>query len=312
MRHQLTVSVGETPKRLDRYLVSHERDLSRARVQRLIRLGRVQVNGRRTKAAHRVRGGDCITFESPPAGPLMRNGAPQFLEILHEDEELLVINKPADVAMHPGSGHWSGTILNALLYYLANTSTNQGALPGLVHRLDKGTSGVLAVAKTLSAHRTLSCAFSQHRIDREYHALVYRVPAALEGMIDRPLGRHRVHTFLVSTETDHPVRATTTFTILKSFGQTASLLKLRPLTGRTHQLRAHLSWLGHPILGDARYPYPAACPPIPVPTSRLMLHASVLVLPHPKTGVYHRYESPLPAEMREALNFLGRGHVSWG
>lgn len=302
MHTDLTVAVGETPKRLDRYLVTHERQVSRVRLQRLIRLGRVQVNGRPTKSSHVVRGGDRITVDVPPAAPLGENGASVSLEILYEDTDLLVVNKPPGVPMHPGPGHWSDSLWNAVRHHLEASSPGAPIRPGIIHRLDQATSGLVVIAKQQVAHKALSAQCTEHRFTRRYHAVIHGVPTVDRLTIDLPLGRDRSNRKKVSGQSARLSRAQTLVDVLSRHANSTSVM-LTPVTGRTHQLRAHLHHIGHPIVGDPLY-QPMDVPlDNPVATawrvSRLMLHASVLGFHHPSTGQYQEFVAELPSEIQK-------------
>lgn len=302
MHTDLTVAVGETPKRLDRYLVTHERQVSRVRLQRLIRLGRIQVNGRVTKSSHRVRGGDRITVDVPPAAPLRENGASVSLEILYEDADLLVVNKPSGVPMHPGPGHWSDSLWNAVRHHLEASSPGASIKPGLVHRLDQATSGLVVIAKQRDAHKALSAQCTKHRFTRRYHAVIHGVPTVDHFTIDLPLGRDRAHPHKVSSQSGRLTTALTIVDVMRRHRK-MTLVSLTPVTGRTHQLRAHLYHIGHPIVGDPLYQQIELPGASPVTTawraSRLMLHASVLGFHHPSNGAYQEFSVELPLEMQK-------------
>lgn len=301
MHTDLTVSAGEHPKRLDRYLVTHERQVSRARIQRLIHLGRVQLNGRAVKPSHVVRGGDRITVDAPPAAPLIHGGVRVPLDIIYEDAALLVVNKPAGVSMHPGSGHWSDSLWNAVRHHLEATSSGALAKPGLIHRLDQATSGLVVIAKRHEAHRVLAQQCMEHRFTRRYHAVIHGVPAVDHLTVDVPLGRDRTMRQKVSGHSARLSSAKTLVEVQHRYADMASVL-LTPVTGRTHQLRAHLHHIGHPIVGDPLYRRPAIADhewsntlnSIP----RLMLHASLLGFQHPTTGAYQEFSAQLPIEMQ--------------
>lgn len=300
------VARGERAKRLDLFLVTHERQISRAKLQRLIAAGRVRVNGRTTKASYLVRGGDQVTIERPAARPLEKDGMAEGLSVLYEDQELLVIDKPSGVVMHPGSGHWADTLLNAALHYCAVTGQVQ-VHPCLVHRLDKGTSGVIALAKTKRAHTALAGQFARHTIERVYVALISQVPEHARVIIDGPIGRDRQRAARVSTDTLRPKPAVTTCQLVESFGDLAAFVELRPQTGRTHQLRAHLALIGHPILGDSKYGGATRLTSPGQTIHRVMLHARSLSFLHPVTGTPVELNSSIPPDMLELCQTLRAG-----
>ena len=297
MQNELLVAKGEGPKRLDRYLAGHQRNISRSHVRRLIELGRIHVNGRTVKPSRLVRGGDRIEIETPPARPLGVKQSTTDLEVLWEDEDLLVINKPIGVVMHPGSGHWEDTLFNALLYYLAGQAAADVA-PRLVHRLDKDTSGAIVVAKTVLAHRSLCEQFALRQMSKQYLAIVQGCPGQACGVIEAVLGRGQRKTVVVAPNASRSKQASTEFVVLLRLGSIASCLALTPRTGRTHQLRVHLQSVGHAILGDPVYGGRTGIPGYEGVINRLMLHAHKIGYRHPRSGQYQEYFAPVPLEMR--------------
>ena len=256
MTRRVTVSAGETPKRLDVFLSSHTAGLSRAAVQRLIGQGAVTVNGRPAKPSLKIKPGDAIEWDVPQPTPLAIAGEPIPLEILFEDEHLLVLNKPAGLVAHPAPGHWSGTLVNALLYHLRgggpspypSPSRGEGGekglagiggreRPGLVHRLDKGTSGVMVIAKTDAAHQGLSKQFKAHTIRRVYLALVRGAVKGKMGRVELAIGRDTKNRKKFSPRTTSAREAVTEFQVVerfgaKSWGYEATLVEVQPQTGR--------------------------------------------------------------------------------
>jgi len=316
-----TVSAGEHPKRLDVYLSTHTADLSRAAIQRLIEKGAVAVNGKRPKPAQKVKPGDEIAWDVPKPEPLEMDGEPIPLDVLFEDDVLLVLNKPAGIVVHPAPGHWRGTLVNALLYHMQSTRTASGMAgaslasiggrerPGLVHRLDKGTSGVMVIAKTDAAHQGLSKQFKTHSINRVYLALVAGSVKGRTGRVDLAIGRDTKHRKKISSRTTSPRAAVTEFQVAARFGvkrsgQEATLVEVRPQTGRTHQIRVHLASLGHPVLGDETYGGRKVCAWDDLCIERPMLHARTLGFTHPVTGTYLEYTVPPPADMAQVLRAL--------
>jgi 23S rRNA pseudouridine1911/1915/1917 synthase len=306
---EFVVTAGETRKRLDQFLVHRERDMSRSGLQRLIELGRIRVNARVVKPSHNIKPGDRITMDTPQPGPLLVNGELVPLEILFEDEALLVLNKPAGVVVHPTSGNWSGTLVNALLAYFqakgdSGTVEVGTVQPGLVHRLDKNTSGVMVIAKADQAHRALAAQFEKHSIIRIYEALVWGVPPQEQGVIELAIGRDRVKGKIVSSNTAQPQRAVTEYRVVQKCGVLASHVALSPRTGRTHQLRAHLASLGCPVLGDETYGAQKVRRVKEIDIPRVMLHAQTLGFQHPLSGEYQEHSSELPADMQRVLDAL--------
>lgn len=297
------VTGGETRKRLDQFLVNRERDISRSRLQRLIELGRIRVNDRMVKPSHTIKPGDHITMDVPQPGPLLVGGKAIPLEILHEDEVLLVLNKPAGVVVHPASGNWEGTVVNALLAHIQNhadaeLSPGKTAQPGIVHRLDKDTSGVMVVAKTEETHRILAAQFEKHSITRIYEALIWGVPRQEQGVIELSIGRDRGEPKKVSSNTAQPQRAVTEYRVDQIFGDLASRVVLSPHTGRTHQLRVHLASVGCPIFGDETYGGQKVCRVTEIDIPRVMLHARTLGFQHPVSGKFQEYSVGFPLDMQ--------------
>ena len=317
MTQVLTVSAGEHPKRLDVFLSGHTSGLSRAGVQRLIEKGAVTVNGKHAKPSLKIRPGDTIDWDVPKPAPLEIEGEPIPLEVLYEDESLLVLNKPAGIVVHPAPGHWSGTLVNALLHHIQQ-GPDRGRLSGiggrerlgLVHRLDKGTSGVMVIAKTDAAHRGLSKEFKDHTIHRVYLALITGAVKGSRGRVELAIGRDSKNRQKISARTTAPRQAVTEFQVIERFGKTAALVEVRPQTGRTHQIRVHLASIGHPVLGDETYGGRKVCEVNDQPISRPMLHARTLGFTHPITGKYLEYSAPPPPDMEDILKRLSETATS--
>ena len=311
MNQALTVSSGEHPKRLDLFLSGHTSGLSRAGVQRLIENGAVTVNGKHPKPSMKIHPGDQIVWDVPKPAPLEIEGEPIPLEILFEDPSLLVLNKPAGIVVHPAPGHWTGTLVNALLHHLKD-GANGGSLssiggrerPGLVHRLDKGTSGVMAIAKTDEAHRGLSKQFKEHTIRRIYMAVVAGSVKGSKGRVELAIGRDVKNRQKISARTSSPREAITEFQVLERFGKTATFVEVHPQSGRTHQIRVHLASIGHPLLGDETYGGRQVCEVGIRQIPRPMLHAQLLGFTHPLTGETLQYSVPPPSDMEEVLRML--------
>lgn len=270
--------------------------------------GRVLVDGRARKAGHLLAGGESIEV-SPPSEPSARPLAEDLpLAVLYEDEALLAIDKPAGMVVHPAPGSWSGTVVNALVHRgIVSAAVDEGR-PGIVHRLDKETSGVLVVAKTPQAHHALARAFHDREVRKTYHAIVLGTPGAAQGTLDWSIGRHPHERKRMSVRARSGVRAARThFRVLERFG-TLAFVELHPETGRTHQIRVHLAALGHPVLGDPLYgsrkgrARPARGTGAEFP--RQALHASTLELLHPTQGAPLRLHAPLPADMSALLAAL--------
>lgn len=300
---EFIVATGERAKRLDSFLANHERKMSRSRLQRLIVAGRIRVNAHVTKPSQKIKPRDRITMDSPEPGPLMVANKIIPLELLYEDEALVVVNKPAGIVVHPTSGNWRGTLLNALLAHFqskdkAHDLNHTNIYPGLVHRLDKETSGIMVVAKTDQAHRALCLQFEKQAITRTYEALVYGKPPDEQGSINLAIGRDAIDGKKVSIHTMKPQTAVTEFKVVQQFGDRASRVELTPRTGRQHQLRVHMALLGCPILGDSIYGAHVASRLWESTIPRMLLHACRLGFQHPTTKTFQEYTAELPSEMQ--------------
>jgi len=281
-------------KRLDVFITEREPDFSRTAIQALIGDGKAWVNGKAVKANTKLKQEDRVTWTVPqdPSSELVAEDIP--LVVLYEDAQVCVIDKPPGLVVHPGAGNREHTLVHALLHHISSLSHLSKDRPGIVHRLDKDTSGVMVVAKTNAAHLGLARQFKDHSIERRYVALVDGDVAFDEGVIDVPIRRHAMdrRRMFVSFAGDAR-EAVTKYKVRKRFGAYTAV-DLYPQTGRTHQLRVHLAHLGHHVLGDPIYGKKKDFP-------RLALHAAVLGFEHPGTGERVSFTSPLPAEMEEAL-----------
>jgi len=316
----ITLHVRDGGERLDVYLAAHGPELSRARVQQLIKEGRVRVNGLPAKPSYRVETGDVLQAAIPaPLAPLSVLPENISLEIVYQDADLLVINKPAGLVVHPAAGNWSGTLVNALLYHVHDLSGIGGELrPGIVHRLDKETSGLMLAAKHDVAHRALAEMIETRAVVREYLALAWGTLAEEVFTVDAPIGRHPVErqrmAVLAGEEERHTRRrAVTHFSVLERLSHaTAVCAKLD--TGRTHQIRVHLLHVGHPVVGDPLYGErtanrylallsPAARAAI-IALPGQALHAFRLTFPHPRTGEILSFERSPPLLLQRAWEAL--------
>ena len=308
---RLLVDASGEGERIDRYLVK-ELGTSRSQIQRLLREGRVLLDGERVKASTRLRKGDLLEVSLPPPPPSKVLPEDIPLEVIYEDEEVLVIDKPAGMVVHPAGRRLSGTLVNALLFHLGDLPPG-GMRPGIVHRLDKGTSGVMVVAKSEIAYRSLTRQFKEREVEKEYLALVFGETKRDKGEISFPIGRHP-HSKKVSVRTRRPKEAITRWRVRERFSG-FTLLEVRPITGRTHQIRVHLSASGHPILGDPLY----GRKKVRSIEDRLLrekvqglgrqaLHASRIRFRHPLTDRPMEFSSPLPQDMEEVLEVLRALH----
>jgi len=299
---EFIITSGEQPKRLDVFLVNRERDISRSALQRLIELGRIRINDALVKPSHKIRPGDKITMDVPKPEPLALKGEAIPLEVLFEDDHLLVLNKPAGIVVHPAPGNWTGTLVNALLHHFQTSGGTVSTIggkerPGLVHRLDKDTSGVMVIAKTDQTHRHLAAQFKHHTITRVYEALILGVPKKGRGLIALAIGRDSKERKKFSARTSRPKESVTEYHVDRRYGKMAAHVFLYPRTGRTHQLRVHLASLGHPILGDQTYGGRRVCAIGAIEIPRVMLHARTLGFQHPVTGEAKEFTKPLPMDM---------------
>jgi 23S rRNA pseudouridine1911/1915/1917 synthase len=290
---RLTVQPDQEGERLDALLAAHAG--SRSRAQRLIEAGQVLVDGSPARKGHKVRGGEVLDVDETDVRPAIDagEGPPAPHEVVWEDEHLLVVDKPAGVVVHPAAGHQSGTLAQALAGRAAGGDPMR---PGIVHRLDRDTSGLLVVAKSDAVLRALQEALAAREIEREYVALVEGRPPALTGTIEAPIGRDRRDRTLHSTDTESPRDAVTHFEIAEALPAT-TLLRVRLETGRTHQIRAHLLAIGHPVAGDPEYGHAGL-----LGLERQFLHAGRLAFTHPVTGERVEVRSPLPQDLSEALD----------
>jgi len=290
-------------KRLDVY-VAERLALSRSAVQRLIDEGWVLVNGGRQKPGRRVKAGDVVAVTIPEPEPLdtLPEGLP--IDILYEDEDIIVVNKPRGLVVHPGAGNWSGTLVNRLLAHCKDLSGIGGKIrPGIVHRLDKDTSGVIVAAKNDAAHLALARDLKQRRVEKTYLAIVHGTPKEERGTINAPIGRHPTHRKKMAVLPEGQGRpAITHYEVIERL-QGYALLKLNPVTGRTHQIRVHLAHIGYPVVGDAVYGRRKDA----LGMSGQALHAASLAFEHPRTRERMQFAAPLPDDMARVLARLREG-----
>ena len=290
---------NEAKIRLDRFLANKLPEYSRSRLQQLVRTGFVRLNGATTRPRHLVRSGDKIEVTEAPLEKIDNQPEPIPLEVLFEDKDIIVINKPPGLVVHPGAGHRQHTLVNALLSHCPTLSGIGGKeRPGIVHRLDKETSGCLVVAKNDWAHRELSRQFAERWVEKIYLALVAGKLRKEAGAIEEKIGRHPVHRQRMSVASARGRPAKTDYRVVCS-GDQASLVECRLYSGRTHQIRVHLHHLGHPVLGDKVYAAHLA-----KNFPRHMLHAWKLGFRHPCSGESKSFEAPLPDDFTTAMKVL--------
>ena len=298
---QEKILVGEEGQgeRLDVYLARMlVQNLSRSQIKKFIETGDVKVNGREVSAHYRVKPGDSIEVEFAPAQEDETRAEEIPLDILYEDEDVIVVNKASGMVVHPAHGNLRHTLVNALLYHTKDLSGFGGPIrPGIVHRLDKDTSGVLVVAKNNQAHAFLARQFKKHTIERVYKVIVRGVVQHEEGVCEEPVGRAYLSRKKVVVKPSGGKDAITFFRVLKRFKK-ATLLEVRPQTGRTHQIRVHMAHLGYPVLGDALYGISSPW------IERQALHAAGLSFTHPRTRERLSFESPLPEDLKHLMTCL--------
>lgn len=293
--------------RLDRFLASQLSGYSRARLQRLIRTRFVRLNGQAARARDLVRAGDEIELTEPPLEKIDNQPEHIPLEILFEDNDLIVINKPAGLVVHPGAGHREHTLVNALLHHCPNLSGIGGKeRPGIVHRLDKETSGCLVIAKNDQAHQGLAIQFAARSVEKIYLAIVAGKLRRTEGVIEEKIGRHPVDRQRMSVSSSRGRAAKTGYRVVRSSDK-MSLVECQLHTGRTHQIRVHLHHLGHPVLGDRVY-----APKLAKEYPRQLLHAWKLGFQHPRTGEWKSFAAPLPSDFTDALRSIGLSGLNLG
>jgi 23S rRNA pseudouridine1911/1915/1917 synthase len=294
--------------RLDRWLAAHVETLSRARLQGLIEQGRVRVNQEVFRAAHRLRGGEMVEVEIPALLADDLRPEPIALTVRYEDDHVLVVDKPSGMVVHPGAGHTTGTLAAAVLAHAPDVAGVGGPRrPGVVHRLDKDTSGLLVVARTQRAYDSLTAQLAARTVSRRYLALVHGRMAASHGVVDAPIGRHPTERIRMAVRPEGKGRrAVTRYRVLECFAA-FTYLEAQLETGRTHQIRVHFLSLGHPIYGDETYRLRSA-KRLPIPFDGIALHAFSLEFMHPVTGKQMVFTSPTPPRIERLVSYLREGH----
>ena len=288
--------------RIDKYLAEACPDLSRSYIQKLLKSGQVLVNGQGVKASYIVEEDDRIELEVPEAVEPEIDAEPMDLDILYEDQDLILINKPKGMVVHPAAGHYSHTLVNGLMYHCKDqlSGINGVMRPGIVHRIDMDTTGVLIVCKNDMAHNSIAAQLKEHSITRRYQAIVHGVLKEDEGTVDAPIGRHQTERKKMCINYNNGRNAITHYQVLRRFEQ-YTYVECRLETGRTHQIRVHMASIHHPLLGDTVYG-PSKCP-VPSLIGQT-LHAGVLGIIHPRTGVYMEFTAPLPGYFEKLLKTL--------
>ncbi|MDD2319743.1 MAG: RluA family pseudouridine synthase [Geobacteraceae bacterium] len=313
MKHiELKYPFDNSPERLDQFISREVPDLTRSAVQRLIDSGMITVNGATARASLKLKGGEQILIEIPPPAPAVPIAEEIPLSILYEDADVIVVNKSAGMSVHPGAGTPDGTLVNALLAHCDDLSGIGGEIrPGIVHRIDKDTTGVMVVAKNDRSHLELARQFQVHSIKRVYVALVYGSPKEDKGRIESVIGRHPVDRKKMSGSARHGRHAVTHWKVIGRYGAVTAV-ELRLETGRTHQIRVHLSEAGFPLLGDPVYGGSGRLSGLKDTKLRALirdlgrqaLHARTLGFLHPISGEYLEFSTPLPEDMARILEYL--------
>lgn len=294
---------GEELLRIDRFLGSRLEQVSRSYLQKLVKEGAVLVNGKPVKSSYKVENGDWIRLEIPDAVEPEIEAEEMDLDILYEDSDIILINKPKGMVVHPAAGHYSGTLVNGLMAHCKDelSGINGVMRPGIVHRIDMDTTGVLIVCKNDKAHNAIADQLKVHSITRKYYAIVHGVLKEDTGTVNAPIGRHPVDRKKMSINEKNGKEAVTHYRVLRRFRR-FTFVECQLETGRTHQIRVHMASIGHPLLGDQVYG------PAKVPFSGLQgqtLHAGVLGIIHPSTGEYMEFTAPLPDYFEAVLKKLG-------
>lgn len=291
MTHEIDVLESQAGIRIDKFLADELPELSRSYIQKLIKEDQITVNGSIVKANYKLSAEDVVIVVRPELKEpdILAEDIP--LDILYEDSDILIVNKPKGMVVHPSAGHYSGTLVNALMYYCKEdlSGINGVMRPGIVHRIDMDTTGSLIVCKNDFAHQNIAAQLKEHDIKRVYHAIVHGVIKEDEGTIDAPIGRHPIERKKMSINHKNGKEAVTHYKVIKRF-KNYTYIQCQLETGRTHQIRVHMASLKHPLLGDSVYG-PAKCP------FRLQgqtLHAKILGIMHPRTGEYIEVDTPLP------------------
>ncbi|SKA83613.1 ribosomal large subunit pseudouridine synthase D [Caloramator quimbayensis] len=296
----LNVDINEANKRVDVFISEKIENLSRSQVQKLIEDDKIFVNDKKIKSNYKIKDGDLIAIEIPD--PVKIDVAPEDIdiEILYEDEDIVVVNKSQGMVVHPAAGNYTGTLVNALLSKCSNLSGINGAIrPGIVHRIDKDTSGVLVVAKNDIAHQNLSNQIKEHSVNRIYIALVEGIIKNDSGVINLPIGRHPVERKKMAVVSRGGRNAVTHFKVIERFKEN-TLIEARLETGRTHQIRVHMAYIGHPLVGDPVYGYKKQ----KYKLKGQALHAMTLGFIHPTKNVYMEFTAPLPEYFNELIRKL--------
>ncbi|MGY8620653.1 RluA family pseudouridine synthase [Bacillus safensis] len=295
----IAVSEDQTSERLDKFLSTTEPEWSRTQVQQWVKDGLIEVNGKQVKANYKVQAGDQIKVDIPDPEELDVEAEPMDLDIYYEDADVLVVNKPRGMVVHPAPGHVSGTLVNGLMAHCKDLSGINGVMrPGIVHRIDKDTSGLLMVAKNDMAHESLVDQLVAKTVTRKYTAVVHGIIQHDTGTIDAPIGRDKKDRQSMTVTKENAKQAVTHFDVIERF-KDFTVVECRLETGRTHQIRVHMKYIGYPLAGDPKYG-----PRKTVDFNGQLLHAGVLGFDHPRTGEYIEFTAPIPADMQAFIDSL--------
>lgn len=297
---EIVVDSDDIGKRIDAYLAEEIEEMSRAQIQKLIDQGEIRVNSNQQKSNYKVREGDIITVNIPEPVELKVDAEDIYVEIMYEDEDIVVVNKPQGMVVHPAAGNYTGTLVNALLWKCKSLSGINGVIrPGIVHRIDKDTSGVLVVAKNDASHRSLAEQIKEHSMKRVYIALVEGRMKNDEGTISTQIGRHPVERKKMAVVSKNGRHAVTHYRVLERYKEN-TLVEARLETGRTHQIRVHMSYIGHPLVGDPVYGMKKQR----FKLNGQALHAQTLGFIHPRNGEYMEFTAPLPEYFSDVIKKL--------
>ncbi|WP_289142396.1 RluA family pseudouridine synthase [uncultured Brevibacillus sp.] len=298
-RYDWNVEPSDVSERIDKYITLQNEDWSRSQVQAWVKEGRVTVNGEPIKNNYKLQAEDEVTLRVPPPKEMTIEPESMPLEIVYEDSDVVVVNKPRGLVVHPAPGHYRGTLVNGLLAHCKDLSGINGVLrPGIVHRIDKDTSGLLMVAKNDKAHVGLAEQLKEHSVDRKYVAIVHGVIPHEMGTIDAPIGRDPKNRQQMAVVFENSKPAVTHFVVLERFKE-HTMVELKLETGRTHQIRVHMKYIGYPLAGDPKYG-----PKDTLDLDGQALHAKTLGFTHPRTGERLEFEAPLPKELIDTMQFL--------
>ena len=300
MKQELFPEIADSGLRIDKYLSTVNEQLSRSYIQKLLKSGLVLVDGKPVKASYQVDEGDVISLDIPEAVEPEIEPENMDLDILYEDQDVILVNKPKGMVVHPAAGHYSHTLVNGLMHHCKDqlSGINGVMRPGIVHRIDMDTTGVIIACKNDMAHNSIAAQLKEHSITRRYQAIVHGVLKDDAGTVEGPIGRHPTDRKKMSINYNNGKSAVTHYKVLKRFRQYTHV-ECRLETGRTHQIRVHMASIGHPLLGDLVYG-PGKCP-IPGLQGQT-LHAGVLGFIHPRTGEYMEFTAPLPEYFAKLLN----------